>query len=309
MWIVITMIILLFIIMFIYVCYRLAAFVVHPAYISLEKNEKIEKERKFWRDYNEIGKEEYSVFSYDGYELHVAYIPSIRPSKKFVVISHGYTSNRYGSLKYMHMFRKFGFHCLIYDDRGHGANIPVDCTMGVRESKDLIAVINDTYTRFGHDIWLGLHGESMGSGLQIMSLAYHPKVHFIVNDCGYADLMHVLEENLVKMFHLPKWLAYPASVMCKFLYDYEFTEVRPIDELKDNQVPICFIHGSDDGFIDMSHSVRMHEADAGYSELHLFPGADHAQSMFTDEKRYYSIVENFLRKVEDAENGNKSKLE
>ena len=290
----------IFIVLFGVLSYFLAAYVAHPRCISLEKHREYERENGFLRDYEELEKKEYSVHSFDGYELHAAYIPASKPSSRFVIISHGYTSSRYGSVKYMHMFRAFGFHCVLYDDRRHGMNRSTDCTMGVRESRDLIAVIEDTYRRYGDNIWLGLHGESMGSGLEIMALAYQPKVRFIVNDCGYADLESVLKWKLKQIFHLPGWLVYPASMMCRLFFGYSFTKVRPIDVLPENEVPICFIHGDADDFIDKNHSERMHQATKGYSELHLFPGAAHAECMGTDEQRYYRIVEAFLEKVENA---------
>ena len=202
-------------------------------------------------------------------------------------------------MKYLHLFRRLGYNCIIYDDRGHGENIRTKCTLGLYESEDLIAVIADTYNRYGKSIYLGLHGESMGSALQITALKYHPDVKFIVNDCGFADLMGVLRHKVKLNFGLPEWVIYPASVMSRILYGYAFTAVRPIDSLADNRdVPICFVHGLADNFITPDHSERMKAATKGYAELHLFPGADHAQCLQSDPERYFRMLSDFLAKVE-----------
>lgn len=275
----------------------MAAYVAKPRYTSLEKAKKIAEDAGFWRDYDKMEKEELEIESYDGYRLKAFYVPAPAKSDKYVIISHGYTYNRYGSLRYLHMFRSFGYNCLIYDDRGHGDNLRTKCTMGVRESKDLLRVIDWVYDRFGENIILGLHGESMGSGLQIMALKEKPKVKFVINDCGYADLMGVLTHNIRSALHMPRFFCYLASAACRVVFGYSFTGVRPIDSLPENTVPVCFMHGAADDFIPCSHSERMHRAMTAYSELHLFPGAAHGLSIDSDEEGYCRIVKEFLDKV------------
>lgn len=252
--------------------------------------------------FDSLPKEEYEVRSFDGFRLHTVFLPAEQPSDRYVILSHGYTINYYGSVPYALMFRDLGFHCILYDSRGHGSNERSVCTMGVSESKDLVAEIEDCYRRFGRGIRIGLHGESMGAGLQIMALGELrkrpelPSPDFVVNDCGYADLAGVLSGKLRSEMHLPGWLVRPASLACRLRYGYSFTGVRPIDALPDNTVPICFIHGDSDSFIPYDHSVRMQKATGGYSELHLFAGAEHAGSMRADRQAYRRIVREFLEK-------------
>ncbi|MCR5824256.1 MAG: alpha/beta hydrolase [Lachnospiraceae bacterium] len=275
---------------------------------SLERSINWEKDHNFYRDFDERKVEEYRLTSFDGYILHAYFVPNkdFPDSRKFIIISHGYTSSHYGALKYLNKWMELGFQCVLYDDRYHGQNQKSrkGCsTLGVREAKDLMTVINDTYERYGKDIYLGLQGESMGSGLEITALKYKPQVHFIVNDCGFADLFNVLEGALNAQFHLHKWLIWPSSWMCRLVYGWSFFESRPIDSLKDNTVPICFIHGEADTFINPVNSIRMAKANPAYSEVHIFPKAAHAETMMVDEDRYLRILKKFLAKVEDIEAG------
>lgn len=280
-----------------YIAYRLAEYMVHPAYISLEKARQVLEEQNLLSAYDAFSKETYEVTSYDGYKLSTVYIPAETASDKYVIISHGYSYNRYGSVKYVLMFRTLGYNCIIYDNRGHGENPPVNCTMGLNESRDLMEMIRDTYERYGRDIYLGLHGESMGSGLEIMALKYQPNVKFIVNDCGYGKLIEVLKHKAKQLFHMPAWMVYIASVVCKAVYGYYFQEVEPMRYLRENTIPICFIHGKADDFIDYHHSIWMNDATKSYHELHLVEGADHAQALDVDKEGYYAIVERFLEKI------------
>lgn len=284
----------------------LATYVVYPMRRTLEKTHGIEKKKGFLGDFDNYPAVGYTIPSFDGYVLHAQFIPAEENSDKYVILSHGYTYTRYGSVKYLNLFRRLGYHCIIYDVRGHGENVRAKCSLGLTESKDLMEVIADAYRRYGTDIFLGLHGESMGSGLQITALKYHPKVKFIVNDCGYAELVSVLRHKVKQDFHLPEWVVYPVSFMSRILYGYSFSQVRPIDSLAGNTIPICFVHGDSDRFIDCDHSRRMKEANPGCSELHIYPGADHACSYASDPERYFKMLSDFLKKVEKGGTGAES---
>lgn len=277
--------------------YGLASFMVHPKCLTLDAGREYEDRTGFLRDYESFPKEEYVLEMQDGYKIHTIFVPAPEPTDKYVIITHGYTANRYGAVKYLHMYRDFGYNCVIYDDRGHGLNERTICTMGMKESKDLTEIIRDTFERYGKDIKLGLHGESMGSAMTVYALGEKPNVKFAVIDCGFADLMNVIQEKIKSLFHLPSIFCYPASLMCKLFFGYWVKEVQPIQALTENEVPLCFMHGEDDDFILYSNSIRMSEATKGYSEVNLFPGATHAVSITTDEERYRKVCKEFLEKV------------
>lgn len=285
----------------------LATYVVHPRRYTLESCRRTEERHGVFGDFDSLPSVCYPITTCDGYSLQAQYFPAPDDSLKYVILSHGYSYTRYGSVKYVHLFRRLGYNCIIYDNRGHGENVRTKCTLGLDESRDLISVIDDTYRRYGRDIYLGLHGESMGSALQITALKYKPDIKFIVNDCGFADLCGVLCHKVKVDFHLPGWVVYPASVMSRILFGYAFTDVRPIDSLRENTtVPICFVHGLADNFITPDHSRRMHEVTGAYSELHLFPDADHAQCLKSDPAKYFQMLSDFLTVIEEDGTGKTS---
>ena len=277
----------------------LASYAVHGTRYTLEETWKEEMGKKELRvdTLENYPFEPYEIVSCDGYLLNAQLYRLPEPSRKFMIITHGYTMNRYASLKYVVLFMELGYNCIIYDDRGHGENRPHICTYSLKESKDLMAVIRDTYRRHGEDIFLGLHGESLGCATQTRALENHPPVKFLVNDCGFAEIVPVMQGGLRGM-HLPGWMIYPASLACRLMYGYSFPAARPIDSLPGNTIPICFIHGAADDFITPDHCERMYAATKGYREIHLFPGAGHAMSLQSDPKTYYEVVGDFVRKAE-----------
>ena len=242
--------------------------------------------------YEPLEKTEYIIESYDEYKLHVCCVKNPVYTDRFVILTHGYTDNRLGSLKYMKMYLDLGFNCIIYDLRDHGENARTFCTYSVREARDLIEVIDDTYARYGN-VPLGLHGESLGAATTVMCLRYHPDIEFAVADCAFADIENVLE-GVMAYQHLPKFLVKTASLLTKLRYGFSFSEMRPIDALPGNQVPILFIHGENDTFIPPENSERMKEATDGYAEVRLIRGAGHANSILTDPESYAVYVKEFL---------------
>ena len=182
---------------------------------------------------------------------------------------------------------------MLRDLRGHGLNEPAICTYSIRESQDLLAMIQDSRERFRNMAILGIHGESLGAATSVAVLKEKPPVDFVVADCGFSDIVPVLK-GAMKGMHLPGFLVYLVSVCARIRYGYSFREMRPIESLRENHIPILFIHGAEDSFILPEHSERMKAATKGYAELHLIPGAGHAMSILTDPKAYQAIVRKFL---------------
>ena len=70
--------------------------------------------------YDVIAKTSYTVKSFDGYELHVECLRNPVPTDDYVIISHGFTDNRMGALKYGQIYLDLGFKLIVYDLRCHG---------------------------------------------------------------------------------------------------------------------------------------------------------------------------------------------
>ena len=248
--------------------------------------------------YDAAEKTDYTVPSYDGYELHVQLLRCPQASGNYVIISHGYTDNRFGALKYARFYLEQGWNCVIYDLRGHGENAPTFTSYGIREGQDIAALVQDTRSRYPDLIRLGLHGESLGAASTISSLQYRPQVDFAVADCGFSDIENVLRGGF-RSAHLPGFVFRLADLGAKLRFGYFLSTMRPIDALKENEVPILFVHGADDGFILPKNSQDMAARTKGYQELHLIAGAGHAESALVAPEEYRSILTEFLNKYSD----------
>lgn len=275
----------------------LSGVVSHPHFHTTQELRQREKELGVYGDYDALPKEDYAIPMADGCTLAATFLPAAQPTDRFVIITHGYTANRMGSVKYAHLFRKLGCHCILYDNRSHGENPRSYVTMGKREHRDLLAVIEDTRRRYGSSIRIGLHGESMGSATSILVLGEKPPVDFVVSDCGYAELPRLLRDLLRKVYRLPGWLIWPASLVSRMRFGFGYREIMPRDALLGSTVPVLFIHGAADDFIQPEHARIFHETATCPKELLLVANAGHAESITVDPAGYEAAVTRFVRGI------------
>lgn len=246
--------------------------------------------------YGEAEKEEYVAEGHDGYKLHAELLKNPAETDKYVILSHGHAANRHSVLRYVPMYFDLGFNCIIYDLRGHGENEEAITTYGILESKDLNHLIKDTRKRYPSLTLLGLHGESLGAATTITALKEKPEVDFVVADCAFEDIEGVIRTKCRKI-HAPGFVADMAEFGAKMRYHYSLKDMRPIDSLDGNKIPILFIHGEDDNLILPQNSKDMYDRTDGAKELKLIPKARHAESIVQDPENYKRYVDEFVRKA------------
>ena len=246
--------------------------------------------------YKDLKKTDYLVSGYEGYQLHVHLVSNPKPTDRYVIFTHGNTDNHIGSLKYVQMYMDLGYNCILYDMRGHGEDEPTFATYGILEGKDLVELIKDTRNRYPKIGQLGLHGESLGGSTSIEALAYKPEVDFVVSDCAFANVESVIKQKF-KTMHLPEFLVRLADVGVRILYRYSIYDMRPIEALDGNTVPILFVHGDADNTVPPQSARDLYDRATGVRELHYVKGADHAESVLKAPEEYKNTVAAFLEKV------------
>lgn len=270
---------------------------VKPRRSSKERSIGIVKRQGLYGEFDSLPKEEIHIRSHDDYDLHGFYLPAEGESNRYVVITHGITDNCYGSIRYANFYHQLGFHAIAYDMRNHGLNLKTYTSMGLRECQDLRAVIAYVRERFGEDVSVGVHGESLGSATSILCLNDNLKLAFCVADCGFSDLIQLMKHLVKNEYHVPTFFVSVGNFFVKLFYGYAFSEIRPIDNLKENHTPILFMHGSEDTYVPTYMSQDMYEVNAGDKEICFFEGAKHAKSIEVDPARYFEVLRKFLAKV------------
>ncbi|MDM5156297.1 alpha/beta hydrolase [Bacillus sp. DX1.1] len=268
-------------------------------YLKKKSEEEIlEREtKKHFRveDFESIPKEEVFIPSQFGYDIHGYYI-SAGNSNKFMIFCHGVTVNKINSVKYANLFLNRGYNVFIYDHRRHGKTGGKTTSYGYYEKYDLKTVVDWLKERFGKNITLGIHGESMGAAtlLQYAGMV-EDGADFYIADCPFSNFYDQLHHRLKVEFHLPKWPLLPlANALLKVRDGYTLREVSPIDCVKNIKNPVLFIHSKEDDYILCDMTRALYEAKENNKELFIAEHGAHACSYNENKQEYEAAVDQFL---------------
>ncbi|MGU8476865.1 alpha/beta hydrolase [Clostridium perfringens] len=254
--------------------------------------------------YNSSSKEDITLKSFDGLNLTSTLIMNENPTKKFIVLVHGVSICYVGSLKYFDIFYKNGFNVLIVNQRRHGKSEGKYSTYGFYEKYDVNMWIEYLKSRFGNDIILGLHGESMGAGTVMETIPINNSIKFVIEDCGYSNfheligfqITHAYKNKLVRKILRPSLIF--ANFFMKTKAKFSMKKIVPIDIVASTSLPMMFIHGKEDYFVPWYMSVDLYKAKTkGYKELYLVEGAKHAEALEVNKILYEKKIMTFIEKA------------
>ncbi|EGT2190532.1 alpha/beta hydrolase [Clostridium perfringens] len=254
--------------------------------------------------YNSVSKEDITLKSFDGLNLTSTLIMNENPTNKFIILVHGVSICYVGSLKYFDIFYKNGFNVLIVNQRRHGKSEGKYSTYGFYEKYDVNMWIEYLKSRFGNDIILGLHGESMGAGTVMETIPLNDSIKFVIEDCGYSNfheligfqITHAYKNRLVRKILRPSLIF--ANFFMKTKAKFSMKKIVPIDIVSSTSLPMMFIHGKEDYFVPWYMAVDLYKAKTkGYKELYLVEGAKHAEALEVNKILYEKKIMTFIEKA------------
>ncbi len=283
------------------VSFGLALYVVFPKKLGTEKTLSTDAQ-KGWIDivsWNRWNKEKVTIPSPFGYNIEGTWLP-LPNAHGTVILYHGHSWTRYGSVKYLPIFRKLGFNALIIDLRGHGATGGTTCTYGWKEKEDSKACVDWVIAKTNGNTPIGLHGESLGGATALLHAAEDNRIAFVIADAAFSSLKELL---VVRYKALTKAPVFPVFTLAEYLIPlvsggFTMSKSEPREAVKNLKVPVLFIHGLADDFTPYDMSIAMYEIAKLHNkaELYLVPNARHAQSQPVNPEGYEEAVANFLKK-------------
>ncbi|TGY44869.1 alpha/beta hydrolase [Clostridium perfringens] len=254
--------------------------------------------------YNSASKEDITLKSFDGLNLTSTLIMNENPTNKFIVLVHGVSICYVGSLKYFDIFYRNGFNILIVNQRRHGKSEGKYSTYGFYEKYDVNMWIEYLKSRFGNDIILGLHGESMGAGTVMETIPLNDSIKFVIEDCGYSNfheligfqITHAYKNRLVRKILRPSLIF--ANFFMKTKAKFSMKKIVPIDIVSSTSLPMMFVHGKEDYFVPWYMAVDLYKSKTkGYKELYLVEGAKHAEALEVNKILYEKKIMTFIEKA------------
>ncbi len=239
----------------------------------------------------------HTVTSFDGLKLSARLYPA-ENARGTVLVFHGYRSTALRDYACaVDMYRGFGFDVLMVEQRCSGESEGRVITFGIRERHDVLSWVTYLNEQYGTDRPLFLSGLSMGAATVMMATALPlPKnVRGIVADSGFTTPADIIGTVAKRDFHLPRWLTLPFLNMSAHLFGgFGLYEANALDALKDNTIPMLFIHGEADSFVPCDMSRRAFDVCAAEKRLITVPNAEHGCGYLVDPERLTAALGEFF---------------
>ncbi|KAA6447758.1 alpha/beta hydrolase [Bacillus swezeyi] len=245
-------------------------------------------------------KEELFLTSEDGCRLHALLFP-VPESRKAVMIAHGIKWSLFGGFKYVELFQSLGYHVLLCDSRCHGLSGGSHVSYGFYEKYDLAMWADELENKLGKDLWIGVHGESLGAAAAIELMKQDRRIQFCIADSCFSDLTELCRFQLKAAVKLAVPFLIPlTSSLIKRRHGWGLADISPVSNLEQTDTPLFIIHGTDDQLVPPQMAKSLYERKKGIKRLYLIEGAGHVGGFHQNPEEYFKKIKDFLLKVEPA---------
>lgn len=192
---------------------------------------------------------------------------------------------------------------LFAEQRGQGESGGDYMGFGMVERYDCLDWINWVCNRTDNALPIYLAGISMGATTVLMAsgLDLPDNVHGIVADCGFTSAKaiwkHVCEDNMHLSYSVRQKVI---DDLCRQRIQYRSDDYSTLDAMKDNTIPIFFVHGADDTFVPVTMTYENYKACRAPKELLIVPGAEHGLSYFVEREKYEASIKDFWGKYDHS---------
>lgn len=225
-------------------------------------------------------------------------IRSKKKTDKVAILIHGYCSSHRDLSAQAKIFLKNNFHIFAPDLRAHGKSSGKIIGMGGYDKNDMLLWIDKIIKLFGKKTKIALFGLSMGGAtVCLLSGENLPKnVQCIVSDCAYDSLEKQFKFVLKQKIRLPEFPLFKiAKRYIKLKAKYNLDDIRPVDAVAKSQLPILFIHGTEDELVPFEMAENLYNSSNNpKTEFYPVKNAGHALSFAKDTEKYESVVMNFV---------------
>lgn len=214
--------------------------------------------------------------------LHARGIEIGEESRGTVYLLHGRGGRKEDLLWVAKRLVAANLRCVVYDARAHGKSGGQFCTFGKKEIEDFVSVIDfheDLFAQRGETSGpVFAFGNSLGASVVLQSLPVEKRISAAVAVAPFADLTEIVIRSAKYKIHekVPLPLVYGAIQLGGMRAGFEPFAVSPINQVKDSQVPLLLVHGTEDKLIPIEHSRRLLDrTPQGFATLREIPDAFH----------------------------------
>jgi len=244
--------------------------------------------------------EEVTITSCDGLKLK-GHLLTCENAKRTELLFHGWREPWQTDMGMMTRYQHtHNCNVLIAEQRGHGESEGEYISFGVMERYDCQAWAEYLCERFGEDLPLYLGGVSMGASTVLMATGLElPKnVKGIIADCGFTSPRAIVAHVLTKKIHLPENLVGVIDLFNRVKAGYSYSDYSTLDAMKENKLPVLFVHGDEDNFVPLAMTLENYLACKAPKDLLIVEGAEHGMAYLIDSAAYEEALEKFFARCE-----------
>lgn len=244
-----------------------------------------------------------SLKSFDKKKLNAHFAVNHEASHKYIIYVHGWCGSPDEETKVLReMYEKHGYNLLCIEQRAQWTSDVKLCTMGIRESRDLLSWIHYVI-KHDSEAQIVLYGMSMGAGTVTMVNKYDlpSQVKCLIADAGFTSIYDTfIDSSKTKYGRLLASLFISSAYLdLKLFYGLDIRKDSPINALKNCKIPCLFIHGDMDQMVPYPSMAKIASSLPSniYREMVTFPGTMHGLCAVDDYERYYRVLTDFIQKA------------
>ena len=203
------------------------------------------------------------ILDNNGYFLKLSIIEPedfCRPTKimPIVLYLHSNASSRIEGLYIKKYLLKHDINLCVFDFEGCGLSEGEYISLGYHEKNQVKTIINLLYKYKGVGK-IGIWGRSMGAATALLySSTNNDKIKCLVVDSPFCDFKQLAKETCLKNSKVPGFLIDAAisfiGKSVKKKNGMKINEIKPIEAVKNCEMPVIFIHTLDDNLVAHKHS-------------------------------------------------------
>jgi uncharacterized protein len=180
-----------------------------------------------------------------------------------IVVVHGWESNRGRTFAHVRYLHAAGFHCLVFDVRGHGDSPEETMPISVPEfAEDTVAAVRWLAAR-PEVSSVGVLGHSMGGAGAIVAASREPAIEAVVSMSAPSDLVRMTRQTFeLAEMNIPRPIATPMAMLTAAVLlaprRHSVDDASALVAAARYRGPLLLIHGEQDHGVPVAH-VRLIE--------------------------------------------------
>ncbi len=175
---------------------------------------------------------------------------------KTIIALHGWPADK-GNILPVVSFLTQTYNLFLFDFRALGESEGRYCTIGAKETEDLLAAIRYLKSQGIEEV--GVWGFSMGGAVALMTAPQAPEIKAVVSESSYARL-DLMASEAFRLPFLRHPLGFVTGLWAKVILGINLRDVAPVESAKQLRIPVLITHSSTDDVIPFSHAQLLKDA-------------------------------------------------